>query len=86
MNKITNQDRMMFAQGNSAFIALDILRRVCQSSSKHTIIGNNEFTTILNAITLDTETALMNNFIREVEEIKKGKMYEEEINNIINQN
>ena len=83
MTKITNQERILFSQGNGPMIALDILRRVAQSADKSTIIGNSEYTTLLNAITLETETALMNNFIREVEAIKKGKIYEEEPENII---
>jgi hypothetical protein len=77
--KVTNQQRMQFAQSDSMMIAIDILKRCCKSSQTPSLIGNSAYRTLVNAVILETEGAMLSNFINEVEQIKKGKLYEEEI-------
>ncbi len=77
LNKVNNGQRMDFANSPAPIVALDILSRLLRSKGWQQIAGSSEYATVVNAVTVDVETALLNNFINEIEEIKKGKTYEE---------
>jgi hypothetical protein len=73
---INNEQRIAFSNTDGPQIALDILKRVCRSQGIASVIAKDEFSTVVNAITLDVESGLLQSFAREVEEIKRGKIYE----------
>lgn len=73
---INNEQRITFANTDGPQIALDIMKRACRSQGIASVIAKDEFHTVVNAITLDVESGLLQAFAREIEEIKLGKIYE----------
>ena len=73
---VNNQQRMEFANSANLEVVMDILSRVCGSRSIVSLIGKDEYSTLVNAITVEVETQLLKNFANELDAIKKGQIYD----------
>ena len=69
------QKVVLFATSEHYQGAVELLKRA--RTQIVTIIGDNEFKTLVNALTLELETALIQRFVVEVDNIRTGKNLEQ---------
>ena len=67
------QKKIAFAQSGHVEAVMLILREV---SRQEKLVGDTEFETLKNAITLDAQAEMMIQFIASVDHIKKGGLHE----------
>lgn len=74
-NQSLIQKKIAFAQGGDIQAVIEILKDV---RTKHSsIIADDEFKTLVNALTLEIESQIITRFIIELEQIKQGKLLNE---------
>ena len=74
-NQSLIQKKIAFAQGGDIQAVIEILKDV---RTKHsTIIADDEFKTLVNALTLEIESQIITRFIVEIENIKQGGLLNE---------
>lgn len=74
-NQSLIQKKIAFAQGGDIQTVVEILKDV---RTKHsTIIADDEFKTLVNALTLEIESQIITRFIVELENIKQGGLLNE---------
>lgn len=70
-----NQKKILFA--NSGHLeAVLILLRECATKDK--LVGDTEYETVVNAVTLDAQSDLIMNFINAIDSIKSGSLVNSE--------
>ena len=65
------QKAITFATSDNYQGAIEILKAV--RTQLHSIIGENEFTTLVNSLTLELEAQIIQKFIVEINNIREGK-------------
>lgn len=68
------QKKIAFAQSEHLEAVLAILK---DSAGQQKLVGETEFETIKNAITLDSNSTMIKNFINLIDHIKKGGLHQE---------
>lgn len=68
-NQSLKQKKIAFAQSEHIEAVLALLKE-CAKNDK--LVGDTEFETVVNAVTLDAQSQLMINFINAIDHIKKG--------------
>lgn len=61
------QKKIAFANSEHVAIAIQIMQECCGTP---TLVGENEFATIVNAVTLDAQSDMMKKFINSLDTIK----------------
>ncbi len=70
-NQTLRQKKIALAQGVDMSTLLVILRE-CSKHEK--LVGDNEFQTVVNAVTLDAQSTLIIDFINTIDRIKRGEL------------
>jgi len=73
-NVTIKQKKIAFAQSEHVEVVLAILR---ECSTQGPLVGETEFETVVNAVTLDAQSNLMMKFINSIDFIKKGGLHEQ---------
>ena len=66
-----NQKKMLFANSGHLEAVLAILK---DCTSREKLVGDTEYATIVNAVTLDAQSQLMIDFIGAIDRIKQGSL------------
>lgn len=69
INQTTNQKKIAFAQSEHVQIVIQLLQ---ECGGIQSLVGENEFTTIVNAVTLDAQQDMIKKFINNIDSIKRG--------------
>ena len=72
-NQTLIQKKIALAQGEYAPIMIEILRECIEQVP---LVGKTEWETIVNAITLDTQSSLLRRVVDRLEEIRAGALHE----------
>lgn len=72
------QNMISLAQNPEHVQAMAAILKRCMKQTP--LIGNNEFETIVNAVIIDTNSTIMQNFSNQIEYIKQGGLINEAIN------
>lgn len=72
-NQTLNQKKIAFAQSAHLEAVLALLK---ESAGEQKLLGENEFETIKNAVTLDANANMIKNFINLIDHIKKGGLHQ----------
>jgi len=67
------QKKIMLAQSEHAPIIIELLKDCIEQSP---LVGENEFKTLVNAITFDVQSTILRNMVDLLEQIRKGGMHE----------
>ncbi len=67
------QKKIAFAQSEHIEAVIAILKDSC---GEHKLVGENEFETLKNAITLDAQAEVIKNFINLIDHIKQGGLHQ----------
>ena len=65
------QQKILFAQSPFVPIVVKLLR---ESMVNQRLVGDSEYETVVNAVRLDSQSDLLNSFIRSIEEIQQGNI------------
>lgn len=68
-NVTLNQKKIAFAQSEHIEAVLSILKDACRQAK---LVGDNEFETVRNAVTMDAQSDLIIKFINTIDFIKSG--------------
>ncbi len=71
INITQNQKKIAFAQSEHVQIVIQLLQ---ECGGVPSLVGDTEFSTVVNAVTLDAQQNLVRNFISTIDEIKKGSL------------
>ncbi len=71
LSQTLNQKKTMLAQHVLAPVIIELIR---DCAEKVPLVGNNEWETVKNAITMDTTSNLMRRVVEYLEEIKQGSL------------
>lgn len=71
VEKTLDQKAIGFATSDHYAGAVEILRQV--RTQLHSVLGENEFQTMVNALTLELEANLIQRFVVEINNIREGK-------------
>lgn len=71
-NQSMKQKKIAFAQSPHLEAVIQLLR---ESSAHNPLVGDTAHETVVNAVTLDAQSSLVMEFVRQVEEIKKGSLH-----------
>jgi hypothetical protein len=74
MDQTAKQQKIALAQSEHYLTIIELMR---DCTSKNPIIGENEFKTLVNAITLDVEANFMIRMSNYIEDIRKGCLHEQ---------
>lgn len=69
------QRKIALAQSEHYATIIELMRDIT-TSSKNPIIGDTEYKTLLNAITLEVEANMMRNMADYLDKIRKGALHE----------
>lgn len=69
INVTLNQKKIAFAQSEHVEVVLALLR---EATTNQKLVGENEYETVVNAVTLDAQSTLVIKFISQLDFIKKG--------------
>lgn len=69
INLTLNQKKIAFAQSEHVEVVLTLLR---EATTNQKLVGENEYETVVNAVTLDAQSTLIIKFISQLDFIKKG--------------
>ncbi len=72
VNISAKQKKIAFVQSEHVEAVIAILR---DSTKKTQLVGDNEFLTVVNAVTLDAQSNLIIEFINQIDFIKKGGLH-----------
>lgn len=70
-----NQKKMLFANSGHLDTVILLLR---EASSHEKLVGDTEYETVVNAVTLDAQSDLIMNFINMIDSIKSGGLISSE--------
>lgn len=70
-----NQRKAAFANSVDMGILVQLLRESCH---KGPLVGETEYETVVNAVRLDSQSDLINEFINQIDTIKKGGLFNAE--------
>lgn len=76
-NQSLTQKKIAFAQSEYVATVLAILK---ESSAQTKLVGDTEYETIVNAVTLDAQSELIMNFINTIDRIKRGDLVNSQSN------
>jgi hypothetical protein len=65
------QKKIAFAQSEHVAGAVEVLRACVK---QRPLVGETEYATVVNAVTLDAQMSLILSFIASIDEIKQGKL------------
>lgn len=74
MQPVTKQQKILLANSEHLPAMIEIMKD-CRTEL-HTIISKDEFHTLVNALTLELESALIQRVVVYLEQIKEGKLHE----------
>lgn len=69
------QRKAEFANSSHIAIVIQLLR---ECSHKGPLVGQSEYETVVNAVRLDAQSDLINEFISQIDSIKKGGLFNEQ--------
>lgn len=72
-----NQKAISFATSDHYAGAVEVLKRV--RTKLHSVIAENEFQTMVNALTLELESNMIQRFLVEIDSIRKGNQPNENV-------
>jgi hypothetical protein len=75
MEETLKQRKIALAQSEHYTTIVELMR---DCTSKNPIIGDTEFKTLVNAITLEVEANMMRRVVDYIEDIRKGILHEQE--------
>lgn len=67
------QKKIAFAQSEHIEAVIALIKESC---GEHVLVGETEFETIKNAVTLEANSTLIKNFINLIDHIKKGGLHQ----------
>lgn len=71
-NQSLDQKKISFAQSQHIEAVIQLLK---ESTTKNPLVGETSHATVVNAVTLDAQSDLINNFIHAIDSIKKGSLH-----------
>jgi len=71
INITENQKKMAFANSEHIEIVITLLQ---ECGGVDSLVGSNEFATIVNAVTLDAQQNMIKKFINSIDSIRKGSL------------
>jgi hypothetical protein len=71
-NQSDKQKMIAFAQSEHVGIVIALLRECLVKGS---LVGEDEFKTIVNAVTMDAQSNVILAFIQKIDDIKKGSLH-----------
>jgi len=72
-NQTIKQQKIAFAQSEHTEAAIQLLR---ETIAPKPLVGDNEYSTIVNAVTLDAQSEMINKFIQAIVAIKNGSLHQ----------
>ncbi len=72
VNVSMKQKKIAFVQSEHIEAVITILRESAKSTQ---LVGDTEFATVVNAVTLDAQSNLIMEFINQIDKIKKGGLH-----------
>ncbi len=75
-NITLKQKKIALSNGDNSMVIAELLKDV--RTPIHSIVADDEFKTLVNALTLELETGMIQRVVAYMEEIRKGKLHEKE--------
>lgn len=76
INQTITQKQITFAQDTDMVLAAVQIIKDC--TGVHGLVGDSEFSTLVNAITLDTQQNVLTKFLSRIDHIKNGGLLNEQ--------